>query len=313
PPPPPPPSGDNNPPTVSITSPNNGQNVSVGSTVSVGVSANDTDGTVTKYQVYVNNKLVDTDGTNYTPHKIRGITAGSYEIRVVVTDNDGDTASDTINITAGNSNPPPPPPASGITITRINPISDASTGPLYNGNTLDLGANLNIRANISNSNAKSVYFKLRGATFRNQVENVAPYSLFGDDSGDYKPGTWNSGSHTLTVEAYSGTNRSGSLLGSRTYNFNVSGNNSGKSAIAYPNPVKQGNVNVKLPETITGVAGYAIISPSGTEIERGSIDASKMGDTKLLQIDSANMKNDGVYYLVIQANYDVFTVPIIKQ
>lgn len=314
PPPPPPPSGgDNNPPTVSITSPTNGQNFSVGTTVSVSVSASDTDGSVTKYQVYVNNKLVDTDGSNYTPHKIKDINAGSYEIRVTVTDNDGDSASDTINITAGNGTPPPPPTSNDINLVLVNSGTDSDIKALNNGSTISSGSNKNIRAEVSNNNVKSVAFELRGAKFRNHVENVKPYALFGDEGGDYKVGSFNAGSYTLTVKAYSGLNKSGSLLESRSVSFSVSNSGSGKSAIAYPNPVKQGPVSVKLPEEIQGEAAYAVISPSGTEVARGTIDSRSLGDNRSLQINTSTMKNDGVYYLVIQANYDVYTVPIIKQ
>ncbi|MDH3796709.1 MAG: Ig-like domain-containing protein, partial [Flavobacteriaceae bacterium] len=315
PPPPPPPSDGNNAPTVSITSPNDGQNFNTGSTVKVDVSADDTDGSVTKYQIYVNNTLVDTDGSNFTPHYISNIANGNYVIRATVTDDKGATASATVNISVGSDNPPPPPPPppsdSDISLTLVNASTDFNIGPLTNGTNVSSGSNINVRADVANSNVKSVYFKLSGATSRNQTENVSPYALFGDISGNYASGTFNGGSHTLTVEAYSGLNRSGTLLETLVVSFTVASD--GKTVIAYPNPVKEGDVTIKLPEEINGDAGYAIISPSGTEVERGIINTNSLIDGKTLQIDSSTMKNDGVYYLVIQANYDVFTVPIIKQ
>ena len=315
PPPPPPPPGGNNPPTVSITAPSNGANVAVGSTVAVRVNSSDSDGTVVKHQVYVNGVLRDTDPANYTPYNIVNIAAGDHTIEVVVTDDDGDTGSATVNISAGSGGggtpPPPPPPSGGISLSLMNSTNNSVIGPLFDGKSIVDGGNKNVRVNVSDSNVKSVYMQLRGATVRNQTENAVPYALFGDFSGDYSNGTFNGGSHTLTVQTYSGQNRTGTMLESYSVFFTVAGG--GKGAIAFPNPVKQGPVSVKLPEEIQGEAAYSIISSSGIEIERGTLNSKDMGAGGSLQIDSSGMKNDGVYYLVIQANYNSYTVPIVKQ
>ncbi|WP_299245966.1 Ig-like domain-containing protein [uncultured Aquimarina sp.] len=91
----------NNSPNVSITGINN--TYSVGANISVNINANDADGTITKHQVFVNGNLVDTDGTNYTPHQISNVQAGSYTVKVVVTDNDGATDEDTKSFTVTGS------------------------------------------------------------------------------------------------------------------------------------------------------------------------------------------------------------------
>lgn len=313
-PPPPPPTGGNNPPTVSITSPTNGQQFSPGSNATVQISANDTDGTITKHQVYVNDVLRDTDPANYTPYTITNLAEGSYTVRVVVTDDDGDTGSSTVTVSVGNgTTPPPPPPPSGnaISLTLINATTNGSIGALTNGTNVASGSNINVRADAAISGVQSVYFQLRGATSRSWTENVAPYALFGDLNGNFASGTFNGGTHTLTVEAFSGDNRTGTKLETLVISFTVA--SGGKSAIAFPNPVKQGPVSVKLPEEIQGEAAYAIISPSGTEVARGTVNARNLGDTRRLQIETDNMKNDGVYYLVIQANFNSYAIPIIKQ
>lgn len=115
---PPAPPPTNNGPSVVFTSLDEGQILAVGSTVTVNLNANDPDGTISKHQIYVNNILVDTDGSNYSAHKINNIAAGTYVIKAVVTDNDGNTASRTVSISAEaatppNNNPVPSPPASG--------------------------------------------------------------------------------------------------------------------------------------------------------------------------------------------------------
>jgi hypothetical protein len=102
-------------------------------------------------------------------------------------------------------------------LTLIDATSDQPvTGfdPIPSGATIDttlLGnANFNIRANTTaGSGIGSVVFVLSGATTRNQNENVAPYALFGDSSGNFNNGTFNNGLHTLRATPWSGTNGSG--------------------------------------------------------------------------------------------------------
>ncbi|MHA7055798.1 Ig-like domain-containing protein [Aquimarina sp. M1] len=91
----------NNAPSVSITGINN--TYSVGANINVNINANDSDGTITKHQVFVNGTLVDTDGTNYTPHQISNVQAGNFSVKVVVTDNDGATDEATKNFTVSSS------------------------------------------------------------------------------------------------------------------------------------------------------------------------------------------------------------------
>ncbi|MFD0862245.1 Ig-like domain-containing protein [Sungkyunkwania multivorans] len=94
----------NDPPTVSITSPSDNGTYAAGQDLSVMINANDSDGNITKHQVYVNGDLVDTDGSNYTDHPLPNLSTGDYTIRVVVTDNEGSTGQDTISfsVTSGN-------------------------------------------------------------------------------------------------------------------------------------------------------------------------------------------------------------------
>ncbi|CAN0602737.1 unnamed protein product, partial [Ectocarpus sp. 12 AP-2014] len=55
-------------PTVSFLSPSNNQVLTIGNTVIIDLMASDDDGTVVQYQIFVNDRLVDTDGINFTPH-----------------------------------------------------------------------------------------------------------------------------------------------------------------------------------------------------------------------------------------------------
>ncbi|MCL5778083.1 Ig-like domain-containing protein [Limibaculum sp. FT325] len=53
------------------------------------------------------------------------------------------------------------------------------------------------------------------------VENSAPYSLFGDRNGDFGPGSIGDGAHVLTIEIFSGRDATGSLLETQQIAFRV--------------------------------------------------------------------------------------------
>ncbi|MHA7055800.1 polysaccharide lyase [Aquimarina sp. M1] len=81
---------ENQMPTLSLTSPAQNSYVQ-GDDITVAINANDTDGTIIKHEIFVNEELVDTDGQYFTPHIIDNIQPGEYTIRVIVADNDGAT------------------------------------------------------------------------------------------------------------------------------------------------------------------------------------------------------------------------------
>ena len=68
-------------------------------------------------------------------------------------------------------------------------------------------------------------FELTGATTRSQTETVAPYALFGDDGGDYRPGTFAVGQHTLVVTPYAEAGLNGTAGDAITVHFVVSDGN----------------------------------------------------------------------------------------
>jgi len=107
----------------------------------------------------------------------------------------------------------------------INADSDQPIGPLNNGATISLSAqptrNLNVRANTSPATVGSVVFVLTGAQSHNQTETNAPYSLFGDVSGNYNPWTPPLGGYTLKATPFSASGGSGTAGTSLTISFTV--------------------------------------------------------------------------------------------
>ena len=318
PPDPTPPTGGNNAPVVNFTTLVDGQQVTAGSTVSVGVSASDSDGSITKHQIFVNGTLVDTDGASYTPHPIVGISAGNYEIKVIVTDNQGATASSTINIIAGSGSPSNPtnPTNPTISFDLINSSSNAGIRPISNGTSL--GSNetngVNIRANAP-VNTKSVVFKLTGAQSRDWTESFAPYALFGDTNGNYSSNNLALGSYTLNAVAYSGSSGSGSVIANTTISFNVSNSSSSTAkTLAYPNPVKSdGRISLKLPEGTSGPYTYRVTNSVGIQLEQGNFTANPTQTEVDLQLSNIGKQTKGVYYLSIISSNSKQTIPIIRE
>jgi hypothetical protein len=80
--------------------------------------------------------------------------------------------------------------------------------------------NLNIRANTDPAGVGSVRFDLDGATGYT-IEDVAPYALAGDSSGNYNGWTPSLGSHALTGTPFAGSGASGTSGTALTLNFSV--------------------------------------------------------------------------------------------
>ncbi|HET8736653.1 MAG TPA: Ig-like domain-containing protein [Pricia sp.] len=313
--PPTPPTEGNKVPTVAFSNLENGQKVTAGSTVNVGVRASDSDGSVVKHQIYVNGRLVDTDPAGFTPHPIVGIKAGSYAIKVVVTDNLGATATKTINISASSGSTPPP--SSSFSFALVSSSSDASLGSLKNGMSISClkTQNFNIRATAP-SGAKSVRLSLSGAKSVTRLEELVPYSLFGDLEGNYLSGRLGSGSYTLEAVAYSGNGGSGNVVSSKTIRFTVTPVSTAKAAkvaaYAYPNPIQSdGRVAIKLPEGTTGNIEYSVTNSVGVQLEQGQFSAN--GSDVNLELSNVGRQVQGVYYLTLKSADSKQTIPLIKE
>lgn len=89
--------GVNQPPTVSITSPDDGDEVAAG--FAVEVEASDSDGTVEEIALYVDGDEVDSaNAAPWTIHAPDDLAPGSHDVEVRVTDDGGTQASDTIGV-----------------------------------------------------------------------------------------------------------------------------------------------------------------------------------------------------------------------
>lgn len=104
--------------------------------------------------------------------------------------------------------------------TLVNASTDVDMVQLFDGDTIHLtttGSSLNIRVETSPSTVGSVVFELDGSNV--QTESVAPYALFGDNSGDYNSGSFTTGWHTLKATPYTSSSASGTPGTSKEINF----------------------------------------------------------------------------------------------
>lgn len=307
--------GENGAPTVSITSISDGDQVSVGSTVAINLSANDSDGSIVKYQIYVDGSLKDTDGSNFTIYRIQNIAAGAHTIKAIVTDNDGTTASATVTITAGTVTTTPT--ANAVTLDLIKASTNQSILRITNGQTVSSSktTGVNIRANAP-TGTSSVKFIVSGAISKIKTENVAPYALYGDISGNYLAKTLGNGSYTIRAIAYAGSGASGTVLADTTISFTISGSSSasGKSAYIYPNPVlSNGEVSIKLPNGGAGNYSYFVNSSLGVQLDQGQFNANTSETDVNLTLPKVGSQGEGVYYLTIISNDSKQTIPLIRE
>jgi CSLREA domain-containing protein len=104
----------------------------------------------------------------------------------------------------------------------VNAATDTDIRPLRNDDTLVLSAlppQLSIRAIVSGSPSSVVFGWNANAAFR--TENVAPYALGGDASGDYAPVAISAGDHTVTATPYSGADGTAAAGGAMVVKFTV--------------------------------------------------------------------------------------------
>ena len=81
---------------------------------------------------------------------------------------------------------------------------------------------------------------------------------------------------------------------------------------AYPNPIKDSRIFIKLPEKESGIVNYSLKNSSGFEIEKGK--------TQLFDDDKADLNLNafdrmllGTYYITVQSANGTYTLPLIKK
>jgi glucose/arabinose dehydrogenase len=169
----------NAPPTVSITSPTNGESFAPPVVIPITANAQDSDGSVTNVSFFDGTALLGR--TNNTPYTVTAsLAAGNHALTAVATDNGGLSAtSSVVNVTVGAGNIAP-----SVTIT--NPIDNSIFG---NTDSVTIGAD----PNDPDGSVTNVQF-FDGAVLLRSVSS-SPYRF------STAPFTFALGAHTLTAVA----------------------------------------------------------------------------------------------------------------
>ncbi|MFD1143640.1 T9SS type A sorting domain-containing protein [Larkinella insperata] len=116
-------------------------------------------------------------------------------------------------------------PVGVLSFSLINADNEQEIKLFSPGDTLNLALlptpNLNIRVNTRPAVAGSVVMQLSGPQNRTVTETEAPYALFGDDKGNYKPWTPAVGSYRLTATPYTGAGGTGTQGAPLSLSFTI--------------------------------------------------------------------------------------------
>jgi hypothetical protein len=213
-----------------------------------------------------------------------------------------------------------------IDATSQQPIRALSEGDEIN--LVDLPTRqLNILANTQPAGVGSVKFQLSGMQNKNQLDNEAPYALFGGGNGEKN--MWNPppGSYTLTATAYSQPDGNGTAGSPLTVSFRMVNKRAGVAAgrltqdqetgwpemapqlTLYPNPNPNGHLQVRLAGEAQGRLSYSLVSSIGRKLAEGTFNLTK--STNLLEFDfSHQIRAAGVYYLRLRGTnvHQVFKI-----
>jgi hypothetical protein len=162
-------------PVVTITAPANGATYITGTAVAITAAANDSDGTVSSVEFFVDGSSVGVD--NSAPYEASyTAVAGNHSITAKATDNAGASTTST---------------AVNINVTPINDPPTVSITAPADGTTYTVGANVAIAANAFDADVvSSVEFFVDGSSIG--LDNTAPYEA------SY---TAVAGNHALTAKA----------------------------------------------------------------------------------------------------------------
>ena len=112
-----------------------------------------------------------------------------------------------------------------VSIFLINADTDQVIGQIEDGATIDsaaIGTNsFSILVQPKDQSAKSVVFDLDGPYDHKQVENVAPYALFGDSGSNYWGRTLSAGDYDVEVDVFSDVRGGGSKLASIDWDLTI--------------------------------------------------------------------------------------------
>ncbi len=219
-----------NPPTVSVSSPANGFQHTVNTSLLLTANASDSDGNVTKVQFYANNTLVGTDDTypyaaEWTPSSV-----ASFAIEARATDNDGNiVASTAVNVSVVDPSGTPP------SVSVSSPSNGASV-------QVGVAASIIINATDSDGSIQSVSVFVDGSPL-GAADATAPYVF------EWTPAS--PGVYSISARA---TDNSGNQANSTAISVTAADSSSSPPSVAITTPVSGDSIIAGNPVTVAATA-----------------------------------------------------------
>ncbi len=160
----------NQQPVVTITSPSNNENFPDSpASITVSVSATDSDGSIEKVELRQNGILVDSDISAPYEFNLTGLEEGAYEFEARAFDNENAIKSTSVTISVGE-------------VSNLAPIVSFETP--NNGSSIVAGSDLYVKVNASDADGKvsNVWLYIDDGLVRK--EGVAPYEWGKEDQSD---------------------------------------------------------------------------------------------------------------------------------
>lgn len=207
-------------------------------------------------------------------------------------------------------------------LVLVNADTDQDIAPLTDGyaiNTATLGTtHFNIRAETDPAVVGSVGWKLDALAVR--TENTPPYAYAGDNGqGNYNAFTPTAGNHTLVVNAYTLSNRTGTQGPAYTVNFSVNGTTASSTSTPVA-PTQVTPTNSTTPAGALAVTSFVLVNADTNQdimtiSDNETIYLDQLPTTKLaLRADTTTPLPGSVKFTVNGSNYSTenlwpFTIP----
>ncbi len=287
------------------------QSTTVGTFASLAIQADDPENTALSYSAA---GLPDGLQIDFTSGVISGTptSSGQYDVELMVYDNEAlgsPLVSFTWMVNEQPSSSPLSAPTSNnlavVALTLINADTNNDIMALTNGATIYLDSlptlNLNVRADVT-SDVNSLKFQLNNGQSQH-TENKAPFTLKGDNNGNYKAWTPTVGEYTLAVTGYSGSKVRGQSSQPLIIMFTVAQQSNSTVVVINDSDTGNSNTNTNINTSDGGTATNT--SDDGTATN--TTNNSGMTVTKFILVNADT--NQDIMQLTNSTVIDLNTLP----
>lgn len=135
----------NNAPSVAFASGGHNRTVNQGYSLSITANASDSDGSIANVKLFINNQLIRQEsvapyewGAVAAPDELNGLDAGDHTIKLVATDNDGDTAQASFVLTVRGATVTLPGTVQVEDYTSYHDTTSGNSGGAYRNDNVDI-------------------------------------------------------------------------------------------------------------------------------------------------------------------------------